>query len=415
MNLNLTAFTRYGLNFLGMLGVSVALYFGSSIFIPLTMSALLAALLYPLAAGLHLKLRLPWFFACFSSIMILIVMAGTVTVIAAAAIPQFINRLPSSEEGKDGWKQKYEDVAENLHAMFPTARFQGILPLKANESNVYRSVKELFTPQNVADSIKGIAGVGLRQLTELVLILFIVLFLLLEAELLAKKVRAIFGTSEDTQGRVTAALAAIAESIRTYLYWRTIVNFVLAVVLCLFYKYVCGLEQYLLWGVVTFVFTYVPYIGTLAAGVLPMLEAVIQGQPTTAFGIMLVYACVVTFEGYIIVPWVMGRSMDLNATTVMIACLYWHLVWGIAGLFLAMPLMAILKAVLLHVDGWVPYGDLLSSVDPRPEKNVPSADSTVAIERERLDNITERARNNPEATVIMDEPNGHVSDKRVPS
>ena len=52
------------------------------------------------------------------------------------------------------------------------------------------------------------------------------------------------------------------------------------------------------------------------------------------------YTIVVTVEGYLIVPLVMGRSMDLNATTVMIACLFWDLVWGIPGLFLAMPIMA---------------------------------------------------------------------------
>ncbi len=356
MNLNLTAFTRYGLNALGLLGVSVALYFGSSIFIPLTLSALLAALLHPLACWLHAKVRLPWFFACFTSILILILMAGVVFSIAAISIPQFVNRLPSTE---DGWKQKYENLADNMNGLFP-GRLATVLPPKADDSNIYKSIKELFAPKNVADTIKELIAIGLRQLTELLLILFIVLFLLMEAEILAKKVRAIFGTGGDTQVRVTNALAAIADSIRTYLYWRTLVNFGLAVALAIFYRSL-GLEQYALWGVVTFVFTYVPYIGTVAAGTLPILEALILGQPVVAAFIMIVYGCVVTFEGYIIVPWVMGRSMDLNATTVMIACLYWNLVWGIAGLFLAMPLMAILKAVLLHVDGWQPYGDLLSS------------------------------------------------------
>lgn len=367
MNLNLTAFTRYGLNALGLLGVSVALYFGSSIFIPLTMSGLLAALLYPLACWLHKKVRvpgvnvelqMPWFFACLTSIMLLILMASVVFTVAAISIPQFVNRLPSNEEG---WKKKYIDVAQSFNSILPN-KLSSVLPMDPNESNIYKSIKELFTPKNVADTIKEIVAIGLRQLTELLLILFIVLFLLMEAEILAKKVRAIFGTGGDTQVRVTKALAAIAESIRMYLYWRTLVNFGLAVMLAAFYRSL-GLEQYALWGVVTFVFTYVPYIGTVAAGSLPIMEAIILGEPVVALFIMVIYAGVVTFEGYIIIPLVMGRSMDLNATTVMIACLYWNLVWGIAGLFLAMPLMAILKAVLLHVDGWQPYGDLLSSDD----------------------------------------------------
>ncbi|QEL18122.1 AI-2E family transporter [Limnoglobus roseus] len=396
MNLNLTAFTRYGLNALGLLGVSVALYFGSSIFIPLTLSALLAALLYPLACWLHTKIRLPWFVSCFTSIFILILMAGVVFSVAAISIPKFVNSLPTTEDGPSGWKQRYEDLAQNLNSFLP-GNMATVMPPKADDSNIYKSIKELFTPKNVGDTIKEIAAVGLRQMTELLLILFIVLFLLMEAEILAKKVRAIFGTGGDTQVRVTKALAAIAESIRTYLYWRTAVNLGLSLALAVFYRSL-GLEQYALWGVVTFVFTYVPYIGTVAAGTLPILEALILGQPVVALFIMIVYACVVTFEGYIIVPWVMGRSMDLNATTVMIACLYWNLVWGIAGLFLAMPLMAILKAVLLHVEGWQPYGDLLSSEEASsgyPASATVPASETVPNPLKAFDG---------DATIVMESP-----------
>ena len=51
-------------------------------------------------------------------------------------------------------------------------------------------------------------------------------------------------------------------------------------------------------------------------------------------------------------PVVMGRSMDLNATTVILACLFWDLVWGTPGLFLAMPIMAGVKAVCHALSTW---------------------------------------------------------------
>ena len=64
----------------------------------------------------------------------------------------------------------------------------------------------------------------------------------------------------------------------------------------------------------------------------------------------------------------MGRSMDLNATTVLLACLYWSVVWGpAAGFFLAMPLMAAVKAVCIHVDAWKAWGELMSS-DEEPQE-----------------------------------------------
>ena len=142
----------------------------------------------------------------------------------------------------------------------------------------------------------------------------------------------------------------MAEAVRTYLVWRTIINLGLAIVLGVVYRYVFKLEQWYLWAVLAAVLSYIPYIGTIAAGAPPLVEALISGRPDTMVGILVFYTVVVTIEGYLVVPWVMGRSMDLNATTVMRACLFWHLVWGIAGLFLAMPLMAAIKAVCLHVD-----------------------------------------------------------------
>ena len=71
-----------------------------------------------------------------------------------------------------------------------------------------------------------------------------------------------------------------------------------------------------------------------------------------------------------IVPLVMGRSMDLNATTVMLACLFWELVWGTPGLFLAMPLMAATKSICDHVPGWKPWANLMSAQEEAPQCHV---------------------------------------------
>jgi hypothetical protein len=60
----------------------------------------------------------------------------------------------------------------------------------------------------------------------------------------------------------------------------------------------------------------------------------------------------------------MGRPMQLNATTVLLACLFWHLVWGTPGLFLAMPLMAAVKAICANVPGWEAWANLMSTREP---------------------------------------------------
>ena len=87
----------------------------------------------------------------------------------------------------------------------------------------------------------------------------------------------------------------------------------------------------------------------------PVLDAFLSTSPVGALFILLFYLAIIIVEGYLVVPVLMGRSMDLNATTVMLACLFWELVWGTMGLFLAMPLMAAIKVICYHVPGWRPW------------------------------------------------------------
>src|SRR6478736_5193174 len=98
MNLNLSAATRIGLNVLALLGAAVALYLGQSIFIPATISALLAVILWPAASWLHRRLKLPWFVCCFTVILGLIIANLAVFVGFALAVPQIIQELPNPRE-----------------------------------------------------------------------------------------------------------------------------------------------------------------------------------------------------------------------------------------------------------------------------------------------------------------------------
>ena len=152
----------------------------------------------------------------------------------------------------------------------------------------------------------------------------------------------------------------MADAVRSYLVWRTLVHIGLGLFLGLVYS-LMGLRQPWTWALLTVVLCYVPYIGTMIAGVPPILDALIHVSPLHAAVILVLYTIVVTVEGYLIVPLVMGRSMDLNATTVMIACLFWDLVWGFPGLFLAMPIMAGIRAVCLHTPGLRPWAYLMST------------------------------------------------------
>ena len=363
MNLNLTTATRIGLNLLALLGVSIALWLGRSIFIPLTIAVLLAAILYPAARRLTTGLLMPWFLSCLTIIIALVVVQLVIIFSFAAAVPKMLEDLPKPNN-VESQKAFYKRFVDQVKKASPV-EINDVIPDNPDVSGAFLYISKYFNGEYITTALLQLTGTGLELIAQGVLVLFILLFLLLEGDMLANKVRAIFGMEGDTQTRVTGALAEMAEAVRKYLVWRTIVNIGLAVVLGGLY-HALGLRQATLWAVLTAIFSYVPYLGTIAAGALPVLDAFLNVGAGQAIGIMVFYIGLVTFEGYIIVPWVMGRSMDLNATTVMLACLFWYLVWGISGLFVAMPLMAAVKAVCLHVEGWNAWGKLMSSEPTLP-------------------------------------------------
>lgn len=406
MNLNLTTATRYGLNVLAAFGASMALYFGKSIFIPLTIAGLLAAMLWPWARWMHRRIRLPWFVACSAAIGLLVLVVLLVAALVALSVPLILNDLPNPNNPED-IQNKYTKLREKfvpasrpaaVRAAEPSdpaapdrekpadpAGAKGgdkrsaadppppppgwlneLLPEKVGDAKLYQELLKYLRGEQVTKDLVALGGGGMHILAETTLVLFTLLFLLVEGQMLVDKVRNIFGPGPAIQGGVSRAFREMAESVRSYLVWRTIVNIGLGVVLGAVY-YSIGLQQYaVLWGLLTVILCYIPYLGTIAAGVLPTLDALVNLGPLAGLGVLVFYIVVVTVEGYIIVPWVMGRSMDLNATTVLVACLFWYLVWGTAGLFLAMPMMAAIKAICANVPGWAAWGELMGSEHTPP-------------------------------------------------
>src|SRR6266404_5791545 len=121
---------------------------------------------------------------------------------------------------------------------------------------------------------------------EWALVMFILLFLLLEGPMLSRRCVAIFGPSPEAKDKAVDTLSEMARSVRTYLVWRTIVNFGLALVVGLLYEYLFHLKQPWTWAILTAVLFYVPYLGPLAAGLFPVIDAFFSVSPWAAFGLI---------------------------------------------------------------------------------------------------------------------------------
>jgi AI-2 transport protein TqsA len=345
--------TRFGINIVLLLAGVVALRLGQSVIIPLIIAMLLAAVLGPAAAWLHRVLRFSWPMACLTVICGLVLVNLLLILVFTVAATRMVQQLPS---GNQEIFQFYEKFRANLEQAWPWPLDHELFP--ENPENIDQIRAYQYVTEAGRKFLPILAEYGSSWLWQWIIILFTLLFLLLEGRMLTRRVVEIFGPSAEIRAKAGEVLGDIARSVRTYLVWRTIINFGLAVVVGVVYQF-AGLRQAWTWAILLAILNYIPYLGPILAGIPPFMDAFLFTDPVHTLVIVILYSVIIILEGYLIVPLLMGRSMELNATTVMVACLFWELVWGMVGLFLAMPIMAGVKAICMHVPGWRPWANLM--------------------------------------------------------
>jgi predicted PurR-regulated permease PerM len=379
MNFNLTTATRIGLNILALLAAIIALRLGESIFIPLVIALLLATILWPSANRLNTFYRLPWPVACVGAVLALVVINLIVMGGFFLAVPRLLQDLPQDEASQHRLYAQFRNRLQTIGVPVDNEYF----PDDPAQSQVFTYVRKTLEGNYITDALVRAVGYVGTWLWQFVLVLFIILFLLMEGRMLTRRVTEVFGPSAEVRAKVVDTLTEMTTAVRTYLIWRTVINIGLAAVVGGVYQ-AMGLHQAWTWALVVAILNYIPYLGPIIAGIPPILDAFVHVGPLAAVGVVVFFTIIVTIEGYLIVPLFMGRTMDLNATTVMLACLFWDLVWGTPGLFLAMPLMAAIKSICEHVPGWKPWANLMSTSEadaPPPHRAVVDGpDQTVVIE-----------------------------------
>ena len=116
-----------------------------------------------------------------------------------------------------------------------------------------------------------------------------------------------------------------------------------------------------MWGAMVAVLNFVPYLGALTGIICMTLGAVLSFD---SFGYALIFPAVyllfATLEANFITPWVMGRSLTLNPVIVLLSLSFWGWMWGIAGIILAVPILAAFKIFCAHIKPIEPIAEFLS-------------------------------------------------------
>jgi AI-2 transport protein TqsA len=142
---------------------------------------------------------------------------------------------------------------------------------------------------------------------------------------------------------------------------------------------VLGMELASVFGVLAFLLNFIPVIGPIIVTVLPIPLAMAQFQsPWPVILVVAVPGVIHNVIGNIIEPKMMGKGLDLHPVTIMLALSFWGLLWGIVGMFLAAPITAAMRIVLMQFDTFRPIANLLAGElhTPQVEQHEASLEAT---------------------------------------
>jgi predicted PurR-regulated permease PerM len=161
---------------------------------------------------------------------------------------------------------------------------------------------------------------------------------------------------DEHRDRVQAALDEVSSMLRRFVAGNVLIALILMLVSWGFFL-LMQLKYPFLLGSVSGILNLVPYLGVLLAWIPPFLIGLAQWS---TIGPYLIVAAVLTLLHIIglnvLMPAIVGRQVHLNALAVTASFLFWGWLWGAIGLILAIPIMATLKVICDHSDGWEPLG-----------------------------------------------------------
>ena len=269
--------------------------------------------------------RVPSFLAALiivTSIMLLMAVVGT---ILGSSIAEFTAALP-------GYQARLDVIVDGVFN-FATKHLNG------DES--MESLADMVDPGWAMGLAASILNSLKDVLTNTFLIIFTMIFMLLEVSSVGIKVEAAFGRSADSLDRPREFL----QNLGRYLGIKTIVSFATGICAGVL-TWSLGLDFPLLWAMLAFLFNYVPTIGSIIAAVPAVLLALVQLGPGAAGAIAIGFGAINVAFGNIIEPRLMGYGVGISPLIVFVGLVFWGWVFGPVGMLLSVPLTMTLKLAL---------------------------------------------------------------------
>lgn len=338
---------------LGLLAFFYILYIGHDIIVPLIFSTILAILLNPIVNFLSRKLNRV--VAIFLSIIFAMVVVTGLFYFIGSQLAMFSESFPLLKQKFNGY-------------------FADTISWVSDTFNVSTPKIKAWIAKTKSQGMEeggALIGQTLASITGAFVVLLLVpvyIFLILFYKpLLLDFIAMCFSSSKHSA--VKEVLQETRKLIQNYLVG-LLLEMVLVATLNSVGLLIIGVDYAILLGIIGAILNLIPYIGGIVAISLPMIMALTTQSVSSAIAVLILYCVVQIIDNNFFVPKIVASKVKINALISIIVVLIGGALWGIGGMFLSIPLTAIIKVICDRVESLHPLGFLLGDTMPEIGKNI---------------------------------------------
>jgi predicted PurR-regulated permease PerM len=335
--------------FLLVIALFYTLYFARAFFLPVTFGLLLNLLLSPFVRTLN-RVRIPYPIGAALVVLSIVAAFGVGGYFLAEPAQAWISKAPQSFAVANAKIRKLrrpmEQVSKTADQMARAA---------TSSSGAPRTQEVVLAGPTLMDRFVASSASFLAGALETLVLLY---FLLASGDLFLQKLTKMLPEFRDKKKAV--AIARETEtSISMYLSTVTLINVIEGIVVTLV-MWALGMPNPVLWGVLAFFVEFVPYLGALVmVGVLGLAALSTFESIAHIVAVPASYLTINLLQAYVLTPLLLGRRLTLNPVAILMGLILWWEIWGVAGAFIAVPLLATLKILCDHIETLAPVGEFL--------------------------------------------------------
>jgi predicted PurR-regulated permease PerM len=283
---------------------------------------------------------------------VLAVLVSVITLIAAIALIISLLSWQLSETLQDLSK-----VEQNVSSKLDEIRRSISTKLGISQATQKEVIKDQQT-KGAGLITSAVTSVGSFATDFILIIVYIFLFLYYREHL---KNFVLKLTRQDQQGNAREIIDNCRKVAQKYLSGLAIMIASLWVLYSIGFSIV-GVENAIFFAILCGLLEIVPFVGNLTGSILTALMVIAQGGSSEmVLGVFITYGLVQFFQTYVLEPLVVGKNVNINPLVTIAGIVFGEFIWGIPGMILAIPLLAMTKIICDHIEPLKPYGYLIGT------------------------------------------------------